>query len=472
MDGNDRVQANFELLGAAVPLLRKQRRVWVWARQRAQPLLEAIGGLDDPQIGLRLLRSCGGHCRMVHSMRCAPPCAQLAGFKVFDQNVRACFSSLTGLHPSDVQWQQAARSFDQAGLGLRSTQLDGSAAYLASLGKSRALCAQLDRHFSEADLLTSAQVGSALAMYNNHLPPSQHVTLPAAWGKQQKELTKALDAASWDAHLAASSLTQRALLLSEAAPGARAFLAARPHGVLRMEPASFVTELRHRLGIPEAAEDTWCPQCNGILDRLSLHAATCAAGGERTLRHHAIRDVIFKWADRAGLQPEREKPGLLLPQRGIARRRPADVFVPSLASLPTALDIAVTAPQRSESLREASCKVGAAADSYSEVKANHLNTAQLCESQGVRFQPLVVESTGAWSRSASHTLQLFARATAAREGEDAAACFTQLMQELCVTVRRFRARAVLRRRAELASPTDADVVRPAAALLLAADPGQ
>eukprot|EP00435_Cladocopium_sp_Y103_P018208 s4375_g4.t1 len=115
--------------------------------------------------------------------------------------------------------------------------------------------------------------------------------------------------------------------------------------------------------------------------------------------------------------------------------------------------------------RAASCKVGAAADSYSEVKANHLNTAQ-------RFQPLVVESTGAWSRPAAHTLQLFARATAAREGEDAAACFTQLLQELCVTVRRFRARAVLRRRAELASPTDADVVRPAAALLLATDPAQ
>ena len=80
---------------------------------------------------------------------------------------------------------------------------------------------------------------------------------------------------------------------------------------------------------------------------------------------------------------------------------------------------------------------------------------------------MVVESTGAWSTSASHTLRLLARATAAREGEDAASCYTHLLQELCVTARRFRGRAALRRRAELVSPTEADVTRRDAALLLA-----
>jgi len=132
----------------------------------------------------------------------------------------------------------------------------------------------------------------------------------------------------------------------------------------------------------------------------------------------------------------------------------------------------VCVKDRSESLREASCKTGAAADSYAEVKAAHLRTAQLCENQGVRFQPLVVESTGAWSTSASHNLRLLARATAAREGEDATACQAQLLQELCITARRFRGRAVLRHRTELASSAGLDIARPAAALLLAADPGR
>ena len=61
--------------------------------------------------------------------------------------------------------------------------------------------------------------------------------------------------------------------------------------------------------------DTWCPKCDGVLDKFSLHAGTCAAGGERTQRHNALRDLLASWADRAGLQAEVEKPGLLLPQR-------------------------------------------------------------------------------------------------------------------------------------------------------------
>lgn len=469
--GQSRVQANFELLGAAVGdaafiAAHTQKRT-----TSALDLLDAISTLDDPQVALRLLRSSGGHCRMVHNMRCTPPSAQLQGFKAFDQGVRACFSSFTGLHPTDGQWQQAARGFDQAGLGLRSAHLDGAAAYLASFGKSRELCRQLDPMLGDAELLASGHAAAALDLYNGHLPAAQKAILPTCLGQTQKQLTQALDAASWDAQVSTSSLTGRALLLSEATQGGRAFLTARPAGPLCLEPAIFLAELRHRLGMPDAADDAWCPQCNGILDRFSLHAGTCSAGGERTLRHHAVRDVIYRWAERAGLHPEREKPGLLLPQRpedtGLGRRRPADVFVPSLAGIPTALDIAVTAPQRSESLREASGKAVAAADAYADVKADHLQTAQVCENQGVRFQPMVVESTGAWSTSASHTLRLLARATAAREGEDAASCYTHLLQELCVTARRFRGRAALRRRAELVSPTEADVTRRDAALLLA-----
>ena len=117
--------------------------------------------------------------------------------------------------------------FDQAGLGLRSTHLDGPAAYLASLGKSRTLCGQLAPSFSNAETLASSHAAAALHLYNGHLPAAQQATLLTSLGQQQKQLTKVLDAVGWEAQLSASSLTGRALLLSEAAPGARAFLAAR-----------------------------------------------------------------------------------------------------------------------------------------------------------------------------------------------------------------------------------------------------
>ncbi|CAL1135152.1 unnamed protein product [Cladocopium goreaui] len=96
---------------------------------------------------------------------------------------------------------------------------------------------------------------------------------------------------------------------------------------------------------------------------------------------------------------------------------------------------------------------GAAAAAYARVKAQHLQTAAACEGQGVRFQPMVFESTGAFDASTGQVLQQLARAVAARAGGDASELHGQLLQELCSTVRTFRARAALRRRVELGENT-------------------
>ena len=125
----------------------------------------------------------------------------------------------------------------------------------------------------------------------------------------------------------------------------------------------------------------------------------------------------------------------------------------SLGGSPTALDIAITAPQRRESFLEAGKQGGAAAAAYARVKAQHLQTAAACEGQGVRFQPMVFESTGAFDASTGQVLQQLARAIAARAGGDASELYGQFPQELCSTVRTFRARAALRRRVELSENT-------------------
>ena len=76
-DGTGRVLKNFELLGAASD---DDASIQVHTQARAEKagvLLEALAELEDPQVGLRLLRACG-FCRMVHSMQCNPPAAQAA----------------------------------------------------------------------------------------------------------------------------------------------------------------------------------------------------------------------------------------------------------------------------------------------------------------------------------------------------------------------------------------------------------
>ena len=184
----------------------------------------------------------------------------------------------------------------------------------------------------------------------------------------------------------------------------------------------------------------------------------CVAGsertqGERTQRHHAVRDLLYGWCRRAGLHPEREKPGLLFPQgpddtQNHHARRPADVYVPAFAGSPTAFDFAITAPQRQETLAQASVRTAAAAVAYAQHKEGHLQTAQACEHQGVKFVPLVAECTGTWDPSALKVLKHVAHAVAAKSGDEPAACYNQLLQELCTTIRSFRARAALRRRVE------------------------
>ena len=64
-----------------------------------------------------------------------------------------------------------------------------------------------------------------------------------------------------------------------------------------------MAELRRRLHVPDSSQDT-----------------------------NATRDLVCSWADKAGLNPKKEKQGLLLPQRpedaGQAGRRSADIYLP------------------------------------------------------------------------------------------------------------------------------------------------
>lgn len=278
---------------------------------------------------------------------------------------------------------------------MRSAARAGAAAYLASVGGSASLCGDLDASYNA---ITDSHAASALLSYNQHFVQGAGLSLDKALATTQKELTQQLDQESLQSQLTTASVVARAVLLSECEPGARAFLNAVPRGSTQMEPALFVTELGQRLGVAEVVADKWCPKCDGVMDKFSHHAAVCVAGGERTQRHNAIRDRLVRWLDLAGLKPEKEKTGLLLPHRPgdvVSRRRPADIFVPSFASSPTAFDIAVTAPQRAESLAVASQQALSAASAHAATKAQRMNTSQECASQGIIFAPLVLESTGA-----------------------------------------------------------------------------
>jgi hypothetical protein len=451
--GNSRVllEGNFELLGAAIGDASSCEAHTSKRVHTATKLLEELKSLEDPQVALRLLRNCAGVCRVNHSMRLTEPRLHLSALTEFDNKVRDTFSHIAAAMPSEAQWNQACCCLSLAGLGLRKASRHAPAAFLASTCASRERCHSLDAAYHlEASNPTSA-VGQALAMHNSKLPENDTLSPGCLPSAKQKNLSAALDKAAFVQRYDAECPANQATLLSEGEKGAREFWHAVPHssrGTV-LSPEEFRAEIRYRLCVPESLESGFCPLCDDCLDPFGHHCRRCCAGGDRTIRHNAIRNIIFNLCCKAGLRPELEKPGLFLPARpsdSSSERRPADIYLPCWSGgLPAALDFAVTAPQRQAIVGEAARTPLAAASAYMQSKRDHLGTQEACATQGIRFQPMVCETSGAWAPEALEVLQLICKTAAARTGTPHSELLQETLSRCGAAVHRANARAHFKR---------------------------
>ena len=216
-----------------------------------------------------------------------------------------------------------------------------------------------------------------------------------------------------------------------------------------MSAEEFRAEVRYRLCVATNDQAGFCPLCDDTLDQFGHHCRRCCAGGDRTIRHNSIRNIIFNLCCKAGLRPELEKSRLLLPARpsdAASDRRPADIYLPCwTGGLPAALDFAVTAPQRQAIVGEAARNPLAAAIDYMQTKRDHLGTQETCESQGIRFQPMVCETSGAWAPEALEVLQLLCKAAAAQTGIPHCEFLQDTLARCGAATRRANARAHFKR---------------------------
>ena len=66
------------------------------------------------------------------------------------------------------------------------------------------------------------------------------------------------------------------------------------------------------LGLPVCDQPGPCPNCGRASDVLGDHSLVCGTGGERIVRHNAVRNAIFDNEAAAGLAPLREGAGTRL----------------------------------------------------------------------------------------------------------------------------------------------------------------
>ena len=125
---------------------------------------------------------------------------------------------------------------------------------------------------------------------------------------------------------------------------------------------------------------------------------------------------MFHLCNSSGLNPELERPGLLLlrplvgatHENGGTRdpnvnRRPADVYLPRWRrGAPAALDLAVTSGLRSDFVTKSAEDGSAAVISYENLKRSYLDIEAICKEEGITFIPIICEANrGGWG-SAAH----------------------------------------------------------------------
>ena len=192
------------------------------------------------------------------------------------------------------------------------------------------------------------------------------------------------------------------------------------------------------------------------LDIWADHALVCSCKGDRTIRHNALRNCAFRFARSLGLNPHREKPGLLPPRPDAecikekahsSGRRPADIWLPQWCDGgPAALDFAVTSGMTAADLHRSAIDHTAAIVDYEAYKRNYLSTAASCEQQGLQFLPMVVEGHGGtWGATAKDAFKALCRGHSSHNGVSMLSSCSDFAQRMSTTLERENARAILRR---------------------------
>ena len=216
---------------------------------------------------------------------------------------------------------------------------------------------------------------------------------------------------------------------------------------LHFEPQEFNTALKWWLGVnPSVGLDSnlmACPLCPGnSLDPLGYHCVTCKRGGDVTLRHNALRDVLYNTFRRAGFSSHLEV-GSGWGQES-SRTRLADILVTNWDNgISAAFDVTVTSPLNSSIIMEVGMYSGVAARAAKFRK--HTQNDTKCAELSWKCIPLAVESYGAWGPEALKAFSQVATRLAIRGNTSKSMTLTDLFGHLSHSLIRSNARAILSR---------------------------
>ncbi|CAE8614264.1 unnamed protein product [Polarella glacialis] len=454
-------------------------------------VLQQLGQLEDPQVAYYLLRWSCNSSRMNYMARTTPAAGCSDGLRLFDKATEAAFRSVTGLPLTQQQWTQATFGVKDGGLGLRAAASVADAAYLGSRAATHDACKAIrpaHRWDSNGD---ESPIAAAIGRCSAELAGAGMATRIQGDAREmtQSQVSNVIGLARVKAWRAVATPDSACNLNAFSAPLAGKALGITPSKTLdkHLSKNEFVTEVAARLGVDVCEGGHACSFCGLAADSRGRHALFCMSGGDATVEHNSVRDLVHDYCRRGLLRPQLEAQGVLrdipLPD---GRRRPADVLVCSgsvlVQSLPdgsrpvgpnsVALDFAVINALGPGHWEETSRQPGSAAKAYADRKRRHLDTASKCEAAGVRFQPMVFEAQGGMTSEAGAVIHAIAGAVASAEDADQQKIRVEIFEKISLLIMRANARRIGRRRvkddsgsAEAAAASATKVVREARLLV-------
>ncbi|KAL5505899.1 hypothetical protein EMCRGX_G007440 [Ephydatia muelleri] len=165
---------------------------WVsWCNGSHNSLWHPMGRLTF--MGPFQFSACVVVTELVHLARATPPSRSADYLKLFDEEVRLCFTSCIAVDVPDPSWQQAQLSPSLGGLGFRSLGLHSSAAFIASFASS-GFCPD------------NIHMLQAVTRFNAQVHPQESTTAEAvlACPSLQRALSKKLDNHAFQSLLSSS----------------------------------------------------------------------------------------------------------------------------------------------------------------------------------------------------------------------------------------------------------------------------
>lgn len=441
------IVASLKTLGVPITHYEEAVRQHLLAeRDSIRSFVDRVTDFDDAQIAYIILRFCGPLSRATFTARVAGMTARgmyKDMFRQLDAMTRTTLETILGQTISDDNWAAAQLRVCDGGLGLDSLELHFNAAWLGSYFQTRELVEAILPDAPEDPIARRR-----MNWYNDKVLRCDQIDPANPVAASQRILSERINKKRLlDYKDKTRDNFNKTHMTAVASPHANDWLnvmAPKWSDGTLLTSSEFVVAVKDHLNIDGRGGLTHCPLKHHregrvvqvALDYNTTHHKGCAVGNGTRDRSTMIERTLGDLETLAGRRVDYQPQGLFA-----SRQVRPDLLVVAPEGGRLAIDVAVTSSVQTNILSRSAARAGVAAAEMEMKKINHYKPLP----DNLRFQPLVVETLGAWGPSSLDYLKSLAAAISLRLHAKRSWAVSQVFTRLSCALQRGNARMILER---------------------------